>query len=173
MKVRKRLPGRFLYEISPVFGYIGVILIYSSFLFLIPLVVDYLYLRELVNLKAFLVPALISLALGLALKGKKPLDRINHKQGMMIAALSWIIVSLIGSFPYLLGLQASFIDSFFETVSGFTTTGITLLSELDMKSRSILFYRALTQWLGGRYCPNAFRGRKSQNQDKKNSSWSV
>jgi trk system potassium uptake protein TrkH len=149
MKVRKRLPGRFLYEISPVFGYIGVILIYSSFLFLIPLVVDYLYLRELVNLKAFLVPALISLALGLALKGKKPLDRINHKQGMMIAALSWIIVSLIGSFPYLLGLQASFIDSFFETVSGFTTTGITLLSELDMKSRSILFYRALTQWLGG------------------------
>ncbi len=149
MKVRKRLLDRFLFEISPVLGYLGVILIYSSFLFLIPLIIDYLYLREFVNLKAFLIPALISLVLGLALKGRKPLDKINHKQGMMIAALSWIIVSLIGSFPYMLGLHAGFIDSFFETVSGFTTTGITLLSELDMKSRSILFYRALTQWLGG------------------------
>jgi trk system potassium uptake protein TrkH len=149
MKVRKRLLDRFLFEISPVTGYIGVILIYVSFLFLIPLIVDYLYLRELVNLKAFLVPALISLTLGLALKGRKPLDKINHKQGMMIAALSWIVVSLIGSFPYLLGLHASFIDSFFETVSGFTTTGITMFSNLEIKSRSILFYRALTQWVGG------------------------
>jgi trk system potassium uptake protein TrkH len=149
MKVRKKLLGRFLFEISPILGYLGRILIFFALLFLLPLVVDYLYLRELVNLKSFLVPALISLALGLALKGRKPLEKINHKQGMMIAALSWIIVSLIGSLPYLLGLHASFINSFFETVSGFTTTGITMLSELDMKSRSILFYRALTQWLGG------------------------
>ena len=149
MKVRKGLLARFLFEISPVMRYIGVILIYVSFLFLIPLIIDYLYLREFVNFKAFLVPALISIILGFALKGRKPLDRINHKQGMLIAALSWIIVSLVGSLPYLLGLHASFIDSFFETVSGFTTTGITMLSELDMKSRSILFYRALTQWVGG------------------------
>ena len=149
MKVRKRLLDRFLFEISPVMVYIGIILIYISFLFLIPLIVDYLYLREFVNLKAFLIPALISFILGFALKGKKPLDKINHKQGMMIAALSWIIISLVGSLPYLLGLHESFINSFFETVSGFTTTGITMLSELDMKCRSILFYRALTQWLGG------------------------
>jgi trk system potassium uptake protein TrkH len=149
MKVRKSLIDRFLFEISPVLGYIGVILIYFSLLFLIPLIVDYLYLREFVNLKPFLIPALISFMLGFALKGRRPLERINHKQGMLIASLSWIIVSLIGSFPYLLGFHASFIDSFFETVSGFTTTGITMFSELDSKSRSILFYRALTQWVGG------------------------
>jgi len=149
MKIRKRLLDRFLFEISPVLGYLGVILIFFSFLFLIPLIVDYLYLREFVNLKSFLVPAIISFILGISLKGKKPLPRINHKQGMLIASLSWIIVSLIGSFPYLLGFHASFIDSFFETVSGFTTTGITMFSELDAKSRSILFYRALTQWVGG------------------------
>ncbi len=149
MKVRKRLYERFLFEVSPVMGYIGVILIYVSFLFLVPLIIDYLYLREFVNLKAFLIPALISFTLGFALKGRRPLDRIDHKQGMMIAALSWIIVSLIGSLPYLLGLHASFIDSFFETVSGFTTTGITMLSGLDTKIRAILFYRALTQWVGG------------------------
>lgn len=149
MKIRKRLLDRFLYEISPVLGYLGHILIFFALIFLLPLIVDYLYLRELVNLKSFLIPVMISLALGLALKGRKPLERINHKQGMMIAALSWIIVSLIGSLPYLLGLHVGFINSFFETVSGFTTTGITMLSELDMKSRSILFYRALTQWLGG------------------------
>ena len=149
MKVRKSLLGRFLFEVSPVMGYIGVILIYFSFLFLIPLIIDYLYLRELIHLKAFLIPAMISLILGVVLKGGNPLDKIDHKQGMMIAALSWIIVSLIGSLPYLLGLHASFIDSFFETVSGFTTTGITLISGLDSKIRSILFYRALTQWVGG------------------------
>ncbi len=149
MKVRKRLLDRFLFEISPVLGYLGHILIFFALLFLLPLIVDYIYLREIVNLKPFLIPALISFFLGLLLKGKKPLMKINHKQGMIIAALSWIIVSLIGSFPYMIGLHVSFIDSFFETVSGFTTTGITLLSGLDNQIRSILFYRALTQWLGG------------------------
>lgn len=140
---------RFLFEISPVLGYVGLILLYSSLLFLIPLVVDYLYLRELVNLKAFLVPSIISLILGAALKWRNPLGRINHKQGMLIAALSWIVISLIGAFPYLIGFGANFINSFFESVSGFTTTGITMFSNLDMRGRSILFYRSLTQWLGG------------------------
>jgi len=149
MKIRKRLLDRFIFEISPVLGYLGHILIFFALLFLLPLIVDYIYLREIVNLKPFLIPALISFILGFALKGRKPLERINHKQGMMIAALSWIILSLIGSFPYLLGFHASFIDSFFETVSGFTTTGMTMFSNLEMKSRSILFYRALTQWMGG------------------------
>jgi trk system potassium uptake protein TrkH len=149
MKVRKGLLARFVFEISPVMGYLGVILMYASFLFLIPLVIDFLYLNEFVNLKSFLIPALISLAVGISLKGRKPLEKINHKQGMLVASLSWIIVSLIGSLPYYIGFQASFINSFFEAVSGFTTTGITMFSELDMKSRSILFYRSLTQWLGG------------------------
>ncbi len=149
MKIRKTPLDRFLFEISPVLGYLGIILIYFSFLFLIPLVVDYLYLREFVNLKSFIVPALLSFVLGFLLKIGFPLQRINHKQGMLIASLSWIVVSLIGSFPYLFGFHASFIDSFFETVSGFTTTGITMFSGLDIKSRSILFYRALTQWVGG------------------------
>jgi len=149
MKIRKRLLGRFLFEITPVRGYLGVILIYFSFLFLIPLIVDYLYLRDLINLNAFLVPAVLSLVLGLILKGRNPVERINHKQGMLIASLSWIIVSLIGSLPYLIGFQSGFVNSFFESVSGFTTTGITLLTELEVKSRSILFYRALTQWFGG------------------------
>jgi len=149
MKVRKGLLARFIYEISPVLGYLGVILIYASFLFLIPLIVDYLYLGEFVNLKSFLTPALISLALGVSLKGRKPLEKINHKQGMLVASLSWVIISLIGSLPYYIGFKASFTNSLFEAVSGFTTTGITMFSELDMRSRSILFYRALTQWLGG------------------------
>jgi len=149
MKVRKRLLARFLFEISPVLGYLGVILMYVSFLFLVPLIIDYLYLRDLINIKLFLIPAIISYVLGFALKGRKPLERINHKQGMMVASLSWIIISLIGSLPYYIGFKASFTNSLFEAVSGFTTTGITMFSELDMKSRSILFYRALTQWVGG------------------------
>ena len=149
MKIRKKLLARILFEIEPVRGYLGVILIYFSFLFLIPLIVDYLYLRDLVNLKPFLIPAATSIVLGLILKGRNPVERINHKQGMLIASLSWIIVSLIGSLPYFIGFKSGFVDSFFEAVSGFTTTGITVFRDLDARSRSILFYRALTQWFGG------------------------
>jgi len=149
MRLRKTFLDRLLFEISPIMGYLGVILIYVSFLFLAPLIVDYIYLRDLVNLKSFLIPVLISVNLGMILKGRRPLEKINHKQGMLVAALSWVIVSLIGSLPYLIGFHASFIDSFFEAVSGFTTTGITMFSGLDAKVRSILFYRALTQWVGG------------------------
>lgn len=69
--------------------------------------------------------------------------------GMILCALAWIIVSLIGGLPFLFGLNASFVDSFFESVSGFTTTGITVFTGLDTMPASILLWRGLIQWVGG------------------------
>lgn len=147
--MREKKINRIFFEISPVLGYIGVILTSFSLFYLIPLVVDFLYLRGLVQFKTFIIPLIVSFICGILLKWRKPLGHISHKQGMLIAALSWIIVSLIGSMPYVIGIKASWLNAFFESVSGFTTTGITMFSGLDSLPRSILFYRAMTQWLGG------------------------
>jgi len=147
--LRGKRINRLFYEIAPVLGYIGVILTFFSLFYLIPLIVDFLYLHRFFQFNAFVIPAIVSFISGILLKWRKPLGHISHKQGMLIAALSWIIVSLIGSIPYVIGIKASWLNAFFESVSGFTTTGITMFSGLDSLPRSILFYRAMTQWLGG------------------------
>jgi trk system potassium uptake protein TrkH len=68
---------------------------------------------------------------------------------MLICALGWIVLSAAGAIPYVLGLGASYLDAYFETMSGFTTTGITVFTGLDAMPRSIIFWRSLTQWVGG------------------------
>ncbi|OPL17822.1 MAG: hypothetical protein AVO35_08055 [Candidatus Aegiribacteria sp. MLS_C] len=59
------------------------------------------------------------------------------------------MLSASGAFPYVLGIGAGYLDAYFETMSGFTTTGITMFTGLDSMPRSILFWRSLTQWVGG------------------------
>jgi len=59
------------------------------------------------------------------------------------------VLSASGAFPYVLGIGAGYLDAYFETMSGFTTTGITMFTGLDSMPRSILFWRSLTQWVGG------------------------
>ncbi len=81
-------------------------------------------------------------------RGKVPELRI--RDGMLVVFLGWLFASLAGSFPYLIsGVLLSFPDAFFESVSGFTTTGATVFSDVEALPRSILFWRAFCQWLGG------------------------
>ena len=68
---------------------------------------------------------------------------------MLLCAIGWIGISALGALPFWHGLGVSYLDAYFESVSGFTTTGITMLTRLDGMPRSILFWRALIQWLGG------------------------
>lgn len=76
--------------------------------------------------------------------------RIFAKEGFVIVALSWILLSLFGALPFVFsGAIENYIDAFFETVSGFTTTGATILSDLTVTERSILMWRAFTHWVGG------------------------
>lgn len=77
-------------------------------------------------------------------------DSISYKEGVAVVALSWLAASFFGCLPYLLtGYCPSYADAFFETVSGFTTTGATIFTDVETLPRGILYWRSLTQWLGG------------------------
>jgi len=76
--------------------------------------------------------------------------QVYRKDAYLTVTLSWLIISLIGCLPYLFsGAIPGFVDAFFETVSGFTTTGSSILSDIEILPKSILFWRSLTHWIGG------------------------
>lgn len=75
---------------------------------------------------------------------------LSHREGFLIVTLAWVLASAFGGLPFLLsGAVPTFCDAFFETMSGFTTTGASVISNLDRTSKGILFWRALTHWMGG------------------------
>jgi len=98
-------------------------------------------------------PVCIALCLiaGLPLILAKPKDKnMFAKEGFVAVALSWITMSIFGALPFMLsGSIPSFIDAFFETASGFTTTGASIVSDIDALPKSILFWRSFTHWIGG------------------------
>jgi len=98
---------------------------------------------------AFVISSLISFSLGMVLRHKFESDKLDTTGSMLMCALGWLFASAIGALPFIIGIRANYLDACFEAMSGFTTTGITVFSGLDNLPRSILFWRALTQWLGG------------------------
>lgn len=81
---------------------------------------------------------------------RKTKKNIGKRDGYIIVALSWIIISLFGTLPYMIsGVIPDFTSAFFETISGFTTTGATILTDIESVPRGILFWRSTTHWMGG------------------------
>lgn len=117
---------------------------------LIPLIVGLIYGEGHV-FASFGIPLLILLIGGFALTIKKPSDKsVFSLEGFVSVSAAWIVVSLLGALPFVIsGEMNSYADAFFETVSGFTTTGATILSDVEALSKSTLFWRAFTHWLGG------------------------
>ena len=102
--------------------------------------------------KVFLGTAVFAFVLGSIFKylGEREHSvRFTRADSFLVGALSWIIFSLIGMVPFLLIAKMDLPSAFFETMSGFTTTGATGLDEIDTLPRSLLFWRAITQWIGG------------------------
>jgi trk system potassium uptake protein TrkH len=99
----------------------------------------------------FSVTFTLALAIGLILwwPVRRDSHAIRSRDGFLIVALMWSAMSLLGTVPFMTALDLSFPDAFFESVSGYTTTGATVLEGLDAMSPSILFYRQEIQWLGG------------------------
>jgi len=130
---------------------IGSFLKYFAIAYIVPLATA-LYYGE--DWRIFLYSLLITLAVGLFLEfGFKTARVIERSDGFTIVAFTWLLIPLLGTLPYLF-LGLGFLDSFFEAMSGFTTTGATVLSttgtgEFFAVPRSILLWRSLTQWLGG------------------------
>ena len=98
---------------------------------------------------AFVISFLVSFLFGFILRKNCKSVGLDMTGSMLMCALGWIFISALGALPYAIGTDANYFDAYFEAMSGFTTTGITMFSGLDDMPRSILFWRALTQWLGG------------------------
>jgi trk system potassium uptake protein TrkH len=103
------------------------------------------------NLTDFLVPSALSLLVGgFLFRLYRTEKEISYREGFGIVTLGWIVYALFGSLPYLIsGVIANPVDAFFESMSGFTTTGATVLTDFDLPAKSILFWRAATHWIGG------------------------
>jgi trk system potassium uptake protein TrkH len=140
-------------QISCIFHFIGNLLGILGLILLFPLIVVLVYWGDrtdgVVTAISFIIASIISFSLGMILRHKFKPATLNPAGSMLICALSWLIVSAIGALPFVIGASSNYLDAFFEAMSGFTTTGITIFSGLDTMPRSILFWRALTQWLGG------------------------
>ncbi len=100
---------------------------------------------------AFLITALVSIIIGQLMTFKKPASSVFYlKEGCIATSLAWIVLSIFGALPFVInGDIPSFTDALFETVSGFTTTGTTILNDVEALSHCSLFWRSFTHWIGG------------------------
>ncbi len=103
------------------------------------------------DILAFVISITIITILGFIMSKKKAISkRIKAKEGLAIVALGWVLSSFFGSLPFVFsGSIPSLIDAFFETVSGFTTTGATVVNNIEILPKGILFWRSFTHWIGG------------------------
>lgn len=128
---------------------IGKMLGVQSVLLLLPMIVGMMYGEK--TSSAFLITSVL-LAVCFAIWGRKRPENttIYAKEGLVIVATAWIFWSLFGALPFFLsGSIPNYVDAFFETVSGFTTTGSTILTNIEVLPKGMIFWRALTHWVGG------------------------
>ena len=132
-----------------VFFAIGVLLITLGTFMLIPFLVQFIYDER--N-GTFLSSASITIFIGilLVLTNLEENKKLNLQQAFLLTTLSWLSIAIFGCIPFLLSnLNLSIVDAFFESMSGITTTGSTIITNLDNAPKSILIWRAILQWLGG------------------------
>jgi len=133
-----------------VFFTTGQIILLEAALLLLPTLVSLIYREACTD--DFLKSAAIAAAIGLlCVTVTHPKNRVIYaREGFLITTLSWVLLSAIGALPfYLSGEIPSYIDALFETVSGFTTTGASILPNVEILSRGLLFWRSFTHWIGG------------------------
>lgn len=132
-----------------IFKSLGMVLLIEAACMVPSLVVSLIYGQN--DTQAFLISILILLAVGLFLQRIKPKTTdIYARDGFAIVSLAWIFLSLFGTMPFIIsGSIPSFVDALFETTSGFSTTGASILTEVENLPKGILFWRSFTHWVGG------------------------
>ncbi len=128
----------------------ALVLRFEAAFMALSLVVSLIY-GEIRTALIFAVIIVGMVGISLALAYKKPVNRSFYaKEGLIAVSSSWIIISLFGALPfYISGSIPSFIDSLFEIVSGFTTTGASILTDVEVMEKGLLFWRSFTHWVGG------------------------
>ncbi|MCR1933324.1 TrkH family potassium uptake protein [Clostridium tepidum] len=132
-----------------VFKVLGDVIKYEALVMLFPLITSFYYGGKDAN--SFMITIGIMLIIGIIMSNIKPKNKTFYaKEGFLSVSICWIVISLFGALPfYISGAIPSFVDCIFETVSGFTTTGATILTEVESLPKGILFWRSFTHWIGG------------------------
>ena len=133
-----------------VINILGKIMFLEGALMTLPLIVAIIY-GETSTYISFVIPICILLGIGLIFGIKKPKNTmLLAREGLAICGLAWIFMSLFGCLPFVIsGMIANYLDAFFETVSGFTTTGSTIMTKIEGNPLGLLFWRSFTHWIGG------------------------
>ena len=138
-------------KFSPIIYLIGMLLCILSLFMMIPAFVDWLYGNN--DWPAFVGASLLTLFVGAILylsNRDSTTEHLELRQAFLLTNSAWISIALFGSLPFLLSeIDMSFTDAIFESTSGITTTGATVINNLEATSHGILIWRALLQWLGG------------------------
>lgn len=130
---------------------LGKIMILESILMLAPLLVSFIYKESWAHKLAFIVPCAALALLGFLLQIPKPRREVLYqKEGFALTAMVWIVMALFGAIPFVIsGDVPNYIDACFEIMSGFTTTGSSIIVDITTISHSILFWRSFSHWIGG------------------------
>lgn len=129
---------------------LGVVLKIEALLLLVPIFTAFFYREQ--EVKSYLLTAVIAIVLGVLLSHKKPEQNVFFlRDGCVVTVLAWLFLSFFGGLPFFFTgeMNGSFIDSMFESVSGFTTTGATILSNVEVLSKATQIWRSLSHWVGG------------------------
>lgn len=157
MPPRKHINSRIIFQI------IGILLVIEGFFMLLALPFSWYYGSTSIldwNIHSvendfwpILLSAVICFASGTVLyflNGKAMRESIGKREGYIIVSVAWVVISVFGALPFILsGAITNFTDAFFETISGFTTTGATILTDIESVPKGLLFWRATTHWIGG------------------------
>lgn len=139
-------------NIRQVLKTLSILLMIIAVFMLIPAGMAFYY-RELHLLKSFMIPIVIILIYGISMLWLTREDKKQYfstRDGFLLVTLSWVMAAFLGSLPfYISGSIPSLTDAFFESMSGFTTTGASILTDIESLPKPILFWRSLTHWLGG------------------------
>lgn len=132
--------------------FIGLILMAIGGIMLVPVPIAVI-LNEFHLISSFVIPALISLVMGLIIWKKFERVELTFGKAMVLAALGWLLLAFFGSLPYISSVNFGFIDAYFESMSGFTATGLTMFEMTGPgyidAPRTVLLWRSFTQWIGG------------------------
>lgn len=127
---------------------LGMIMQGTGVVVLLPLITALVYNEN--TYLAFIIPSILSLALGYLLKMRSSQDdKLGLKHGMIIAAVAWLWAALIGSLCLVMGTHIDFLNAFFESMSAWTGSGLSIFTNVEILPKSILFLRSLEQWVGG------------------------
>lgn len=138
-------------KVNNILNALGVILVAFGFIMLLPTGVAVLY-KEYGSIVPFITASLTSISLGLLFRQyggfSRNFDNLRRTEGMLIVTLAWVVTAAMGAIPYLF-FSLHPVDAYFESMSGITTTGATILTDFSLYSKAFFFWRSLTQWLGG------------------------